>query len=263
MLRSLPLALLSIYAVLAFLVAGCGQTQTQQPDFAFTVTPVASIAQPGTGDAETLSFTVVNNFFQDFSGMPYSVFDLSSASPTTAIFTSTVTSFGPNAVVPLTATIPAPSLPGTHTYSVVLDPGHVVAESDEANNTANITLVYANGDLLFGSQTVGVSPAPPTSDTVQLTFVVNYQPTSTSAGTLTGVPYSVLADGVPVFIGSLPALTVNSSNIVQTAILPHIEPGTHIYTITIDQDNLVPESHEDNNVLTSPPVDVAAPSAPG
>ena len=255
MFRSLPLALISAYALFALMAGGCGQTQTQQPDFAFTVTPVASNPNPGTGDAETLSFSVINNYFQDFSGMPYSVFDLSSSTPTTAIFTSTVTSFGPGAVVQLTATIPAPSFPGSHTYRVFLDPQNLVAESNEDNNTADITLVYANGDLFFGNQTVTFTPANPTSqDHIQLTFVVNYQATSTSAGTLTGVPYSVLVDGIAVFTGTLPALTVNSTTIVQTDPLPPTRGGmSHIYTIILDPNNLVPETHEDNNSLLTPP----------
>lgn len=249
--RSLPLALLAPVVVLACLLSGCGETTpTQQPDFAFAVAPTASKPQPGTTDTEILSFSVVNNYFQDFSGMPYTVTD----SVAGLIFTGTVASFGPGAVVPLTVTIPPPAAPGPHTYTVMLDPQNQVAESDELNNVATVNLVYANGDLFFSSTSATVTPANPTDAdaNLQLTFGVTYSASSLSAGTISNLPFTVAKDGVVIFTGTLPALTPNSQTFVPV-ILPPDSAGTYIYTVTIDPGSpanpggLLPETDETNN----------------
>jgi hypothetical protein len=253
MFRSLTLALISVYAVFAFLAGGCGETQTQQPDFAYTVAPTASNLHPGTTDTEILSFSVINNYFQDFSGMPFSVFDLNSGSPTTAIFTGNVTAFGAGAVVALTATLPPPSVGGLHTYSVVLDPANLVAESDEANNTANVApLTYANGDLSFTTANATVAPASPTvNDPLQFTFGINFVANGT-AGTVSNLPYTIAEDGVQVFVGNLPALTPNNVTIVTTPALPAATAGAHTYVITIDPNGLLPETDKTNNSQSTP-----------
>lgn len=260
MLQPLSHALLVFCVILSSLLGGCGQTQTQQPDFSFAIPPSATPAQPGTSDAVTLSFSVFNNYFQDFSGMPFIIND--SAASNNPVFSGNVTSFGPNAVVPITAVLPVVAVGGFHTYTIILDPGNLVAVANPADKTADITLVYADGDLSFTTTTASVSPLNPTSsDFPVISFAVNYAASHPSAGVVTGLPYTVHEDGALIFSGLLPPLNPNTISIVSTAPLPMSPVGSHTYVVTIDPNNFLPETDETNNTQLTPVIVV--PSATG
>jgi CARDB len=134
---------------------------------------------------------------------------------------------------------------GTHTYAVIVDPTNVIAEQNETNNTARLSVLVADQDLSFGSPAPLITwPSTPNiTDQPTLTFTildtVNVAQVAPSA---VSVPYAITVNGVALsLIAPTPTSPVTMTPVGVTppvtqviVTLPALgTAGLFIYTITL------------------------------
>ncbi len=236
--------------LIVVIMSGCTSPGTpfSYLDVKISVGPSASPAQPVVGQATSINFTIRNTWNQPLTGVAWELRENTDPLvPTSgAIITSGVTdivAFGSSAQTFALGGLAK----GTHTYAVIVDPANVIAEQNETNNTAQLSVLVADQDLSFGSPAPVITwPSTPNiTDQPTLTFTildaVNVAQTTPIA---VSVPYTITVNGVTLLspITATPASPVSINPIgitppvtqVVTVTLPPLgSVGSFVYIITL------------------------------
>ena len=180
--------------------------------------------------------------------------------------------------------------PGEHTLSVTVDPGNLIDESDETDNTVSTVFTWGTGPAVAPDPSPEVLPvAAPPYEELTRSNLATYLPADWDGpmvmrGTASGVPITgrngyvqaftagivdyaitndsvvanptgfstkVLLDNFPIDTSAFVAGGSGGIWLVDVAVPAiHLTPGTHTLTLMIDSDNNVNESDEDDNVYT-------------
>jgi subtilase family serine protease len=133
--------------------------------------------------------------------------------------------------------------PGTHTIEVLADYNDYYYESDEANNTKEISVSVKSPDLAI--QAITWSPEIPSQgDNVDITFTIINQGTYKSDGCY--IDYYV--DGV--WIGNQYIEEINTGDTVTRTLPWTLANDYQSFKIIVDKENDVGESNESNNEKT-------------
>jgi subtilase family serine protease len=216
------------------------------------------VAQPSTSQVFDVVFPVRNTSNQPLT-VAYDIHENVIADPIDptsgpAVTGSvTVPAFG---VVSVTQSIPVQAA-GSHAWSIILDPGGLIAERNEANNTATLRVEVADFDVSFGSpapqvtvppvagdltidfaitNTNNAAAAAPTSADVNVAITIDGGGAVTVTSISSGAPLA--ADPLPITVGA--GLTVPVRLTVQRPAV-----GNHTYTIVLTP--TVADSNTANN----------------
>jgi len=253
-------AVLSVLLLAVVLVAGCyhNSVKSNGPAFAFagsttaSQSPTSAIAvspvEPGTLDAVTLSFALVNYTGNALPALYWQASLDSLAGPVVA--SGTIPAIGPfGTSSSISALVAAPAGGGTHTYFIYVDPANDLNQRTVQSNVAAVTITFADFDLSFAAAP-SVAPANPTTTTpLTISFSVANDDTSGNLTTATGVGYQVLEYGVAVASGTIPDILANGS-VGVAALIPAPTAGLHEYTVVINPGELIPEQDFTNNMLS-------------
>ncbi len=243
----------------ASLTVGSGQ-----PDL--IVTAIAwSPPSPVTGNAVTFSATIKN---QGTAATPSGVIhgvefrvdgvqtnwsDTSTASLAAGATRTVTANSGPSGSSTWTATA------GAHTILATVDDVNRIAESNESNNTLTASLTVGSGqpDLIV----TGIAwspPSPVTGNAVTFSATIKNQGTAaTPSGVVHRVSFSV--DGTQVnwsdtntsSLAAGASITLTANNGPSGSSTWTATSGTHTILANVDDTNLIAESNESNNTLSS------------
>jgi subtilase family serine protease len=243
------LTLLAIAAASLLLLPACQQQKTPTVNLSFASGAIATPGNPTAGQYVTVTFAVYDS---DSSGatltnVPWRI----ARDGVDGFAAGSISSLGANSTSALQSFSVLEATGTTHTYLIMIDPDNVIKESNENDNTQQLTLSWGvttppPGVNLYFAQPPAASPANPTGGTTfNLTFSVG---DASGDGTgVTNVDWTVARDGVPNFTtGTIPAIGANSSVGVS---IPLTEPsGSHTYQVTLDPSNTIIETNEGDNV---------------
>lgn len=246
------------FALLVVVAIGCtspGQAYGYL-DVKFSGVLAATPAQPAVNKALSLGFTIRNTYNQPLSGITYRVFPVTSLTPTltlgTQIGTDVTVSIPAYGSLYQTAAIPAQATAGDYSYAVVLDQSNTIAEQDETNNTAVITLTVADLDIAFGTPSASVDTPPVSPGDLTLHFVITNTANADAAAPLpANVTYVITIDAVVMPITpvtstlSSPVTVASGVSVPATVTVARPAIGSHTYTITLTSS--VSESSTTNN----------------
>jgi subtilase family serine protease len=206
---------------------------------AVTVSP----ANPSTTQGVTVSATVTNSGSTTAGNV---VWQLKVDGALIAI--GTIPSLAPNDSGSVSAANLGPYSAGSHVAELVVDPQNAIAESNEANNSANQAFVVTGlPDLVAGP--VSVNPAAPTDQQP-----VSVSATITNSGTTAAndVTWLLYVDATVVASGTVPSLAAGGSVPVSAPNVPPAALGLHLASLIIDTDNAINEEDEQNNSSAVP-----------
>ncbi|MBA3698353.1 MAG: hypothetical protein H0W78_05840 [Planctomycetes bacterium] len=212
--------------------------------------PTATPSQPVIGQATTIRFTVRNTWNQPLTGVVWELRETSAPASTLTSGTTDLIAFGSSVHEFVIASPTA----GTHTYEVVVDPGNLVVEQDETNNTSGtLTVLVADQDIAFDTVTapavtwpaMGMGMGSPhVDDAHTLTFTITntLNPAQLSPAATISVPFTITRNDVAVAYtatptspatvaaqsGVTPGSTAVSVNLPATG-----SAGAFVYTITL------------------------------
>ncbi|MBI5261283.1 MAG: M10 family metallopeptidase C-terminal domain-containing protein [Bradyrhizobium sp.] len=170
--------------------------------------------------------------------------------------------------------LPSNLAPGTYYIGGIADYDNVIAESNEANNTHNVTQITVTGpaqaDLTASFDSVSSTTIAAGGTTSVDFWLVNFGKGAAAAST-SGLYLSTDAtistsDTLLTTVASL-ALTANGTagyydhQAVSLALPSNLAPGTYYIGGIADYDNAIAESNEANNNHNVTPITVLAPSA--
>ncbi|MGE3540694.1 MAG: CARDB domain-containing protein [Candidatus Tectimicrobiota bacterium] len=139
------------------------------------------------------------------------------------------------------------SAPGRLTFSLTVDPEHVLPETSKANNTALKTIeTLPSVDLQVSPGDILVTPQPILRGT-EVTFAVRLHNTGTSLSPPTTVQYVVTDGQSAVHLGEH-TLQIEAGGTLQRSLTwraPHT--GLFTFTVHLDPAHLVPETQTQNN----------------
>ncbi len=142
--------------------------------------------------------------------------------------------------------------PQPHTFSVTVDPDNTIWESDETNNTANLTFNSKAPDLDI--RAIGWTPTEAAMGD-NITISVNVENRGTAPAD--GAKVTLSIDGKVVGTQTSGTIGIGES---QTLTFPWKLTSDHpVITAMADEDNQIPESNETNNTL-SRTADIIAPA---
>ncbi len=246
-----------IVALMSLFCGGCGTKPASTLDLTFASAPLYSPPAPTSGQIVTISFVVAVN---DSSSTPVSVPWRVFRDGVDGFLSGTTAAITPGTTAPQTVQVQEPS--GTHSYDIVLDPDGAIAESDENDNVAGVTITWggtpppAGVDLYFAVPPA-VSPANPAAGaTFTLSFTVG-NATGDGSG-VGGFDWSISRDGIPGYqTGTIPGLGPNATQSVSLNLIE--STGSHTFTVILDPNNTVSESNEgDNTQSVTVPVSFAS-----
>ena len=260
---------LLILVAVVLACVGCTSPGTNYGYLDVLIQPTAtsSVAQPSTSQAFVITFPVRNTHDQALT-VAYDIrqlalpTDLPTSGSSVQTGTLSIPAFG---TVNATLSLPAKAA-GSYTWSIVLDPTNLIAERNETNNTAVITVSVADFDVFFGSPAPTVT-VPPTAmaDLILDLAITNTNNVGAAAPTSASVNVAITIDGagavtVTSIMAGAPLATVTPPFVVGagttvpvriTVQRPAI--GNHTYTIVLTP--TVADSNVPNNtVIVSTPV---------
>lgn len=237
-------------------------------DLKISAGPSATPAQPGTTQSTELRFTLRNTWNQPIPDVTWELRNITDPMNVVVIDGDDlgdevdIPAFGS---VPITVPLGVLSA-GSHTYEVVVDPGNVIPEQDETNNTsATLTVVVADQDIAFSGTPVVTlgSPASSTDFTIAFTLTNTLHAEAVSPGGDITVPFEITDDEdavvTPVSPGSpLSAVVPGGTDttpgtITVTLTMPATNSaGKFVYTITLwpDDDSDGDDGNLNNNTRT-------------
>nr|WP_319374733.1 CARDB domain-containing protein [uncultured Methanobacterium sp.] len=211
-----------------------------------------------TAIADLTPTTITTNSSTMYTGLPYTVnvtiwnkgtlaannFNVTLYDGTTPIGQQTVSTLSPGSTTTLNYTYIS-NTPGTHTLKAQVDPNNTIPENNENNNiiTTNTT-VTAIADL------TPLNLQTPTTPYLNNTYTINA--TIKNNGTLDTGAFNVkLVDGTTTLgtqrITNLAAGTTTTLTWTWTP----TTTGTHTLTLNTDRNYEIPESNENNNIITT------------
>lgn len=257
--------------VVTLACVGCTSPGTAYAYLDALIQPLASssVVQPSTSQAFVITFPVRNtdnlpmtvgyDIRQNVIADPLPIDPLSGAVVQSG--SVLIPAFG---TVSVTLSVPAQATAGSYAWSIILDPGGLIAERNEANNTATKRVEVADFDISFAATPVITVPPTPATDLTIAFSITNTNnvaaaPTAANVNvmvTIDGgtavVPTSISA-GTPLAAATFP-LAVGAGLTVPVSITvarPAI--GNHTYTIVLTP--TVADSNVPNNTaLASTPV---------
>ena len=268
--RRYRVACAAAFALLVVVAIGCtspGQAYGYL-DVKFSGVLAATPAQPAVNKALSLGFTIRNTYNQPLSGITYRVFPVTSLTPTltlgTQIGTDVTVSIPAYGSLYQTAAIPAQATAGDYSYAVVLDQSNTIAEQDETNNTAVITLTVADLDIAFGTPSASVDTPPVSPGNLTLHFVITNTANADAAAPLpANVTYVITIDADPTPIVTTPgtpaspATVATGTSVPVTVTVPRPAGPTavssHTYTITLSS-SVTESSTTNNTAIATVPV---------
>ena len=256
--------------LVAVVVSGCTSPGTpfSYLDVKISVGPSASPAQPVVGQATSINFTIRNTWNQPLTAVAWEIRENSdplvpTSGPVIASGVTDIVAFGSSAQTFALGGLAK----GTHTYAVIVDPANVIAEQNESNNTAQLSVLVADQDLSFGSPAPVITwPSTPNiTDQPTLTFTIldTVNVAQTTPMTVI-VPFNITVNGVALSPITASPVTINPTAVtppvtqVVTVTLPALgSAGSFIYTITLS-----PAAGDDSvttNNITTVVVSIPAP----
>ncbi len=143
---------------------------------------------------------------------------------------------------------------GEHTIDVYIDPDDEIIEIDETNNEKSLTFSTSVPDLAV--KTINWTPIIPSiGDTVSITATVENRGRSEA----TEPRLTLHIDGSPVAYADI--APIESGGIATGEFSWTAEAGLHEIAVYADYDRLLPESNENNNMITRP-LTIEEPAAP-
>jgi hypothetical protein len=217
--------------LVAVVMSGCTSPGTpfSYLDVKISVGPTASPAQPVVGQATSINFTIRNTWNQPLTAVAWEIRENSdplvpTSGPIIASGVTDIVAFGSSAQTFALGGLAK----GTHTYAVIVDPANVIAEQNESNNTAQLSVLVADQDLSFGSPAPLITwPSTPNiTDQPTLTFTIldTVNVAQTTPMTVI-VPFTITVNGV-----ALSPITASPVTINPTAVTP---PVTQVVTVTL------------------------------
>ncbi len=225
------------------------------PNWTFGGPLVAAPAQPADGDRVAITVAVLSN---GDVGAPAGVVRIYDGDPAAG-----GAPIGPDLAVPplapgqsanLTATWDTLGKAGSHTLVAVIDPDGRVAELSKADNQASLAITVAAApagvDLEVRSGDLAVNPPQPAGLPVQLAISAVVRNNGQ-----TGVPAADvrLYLGTPAggtVLGDVSVAVPGRSSAVANFVYTLTTPGTTLFTVVADPDNLIPETDKTNNAAT-------------
>jgi hypothetical protein len=251
------------FIIIAAAVHGCTSPGTAYGYLDVLVQPSAysSVVQPSTSQAFVITFPVRNTHNQALT-VAYDIHENVIADPidpTSDISpmvsgSVVVPAFG---TVKVTQSIPIQAA-GSHAWSIVLDPGGLINERNETNNTATLRVEVADFDVSFGAPAPQVTVPPVTGDLTIDFAITNTNNAAAASPTSADVNVAITIDGagavtvtsissgsplgppgpLPITVGA--GVTVPVSITVQRPAI-----GNHTYTIVLTP--TVADSNVTNN----------------
>lgn len=263
---------LIIIVVVALACVGCTSPGTAYAYRDALIQPLAtsSVVQPSTSQAFVITFPVRNtdnqpmtvgyDIRQNVIADPLPIDPLSGAVVQSG--SVLIPAFG---TVNVTLSVPAQATAGSYAWSIILDPGGLIAERNETNNTATKRIEVADFDISFAATPVITVPPTPATDLTIAFSITNTNNVAAAAPTAASVNVTVTIDGgtavvptsisagTPLAAATFP-LAVGAGLTVPVSITvarPAI--GNHAYTIVLTP--TVADSNVPNNTaLASTPV---------
>jgi hypothetical protein len=232
-------------AVMLVALAPCGCDSPGEPfayrDLKTSIGPSTTPGQPVDGQATTLTFTVRNTWNQPLAGVAWEVRANSdplvpTSGSVVASGTTDLAAFGSSAQSVSLGALAK----GSHTFAVLIDPANTVAEENEGNNTAQVTVLVADQDVTFGTPAPAVtwSTSANTTDQATLTFTIasTVDAAQTSPSPVT-VPFAITRNGDPLTVTAAPAspasVAPNGTTAVTVTLPATGSAGTFVYTVTL------------------------------
>jgi hypothetical protein len=252
------------FIIIAAAVHGCTSPGTAYGYLDVLVQPSAysSVVQPSTSQAFVITFPVRNTHNQALT-VAYDIHENVIADPIAPTSgpvaaggsgSVTVPAFG---TVNVALAIPAKAA-GSYAWSIVLDPGGLISERNETNNTATLRVEVADFDVSFGAPAPQVTVPPATGDLTIDFAITNTNNAAAAAPTSADVNVAITIDGAGAVTvtsissgsplgppGPLP-ITVGAGVTVPVSItVQRPAVGNHTYTIVLTP--TVADSNVPNN----------------
>jgi subtilase family serine protease len=135
--------------------------------------------------------------------------------------------------------------PQQYTVTVTADQGDAVEESDETNNTGDLTFAVTQADLVIGTFTFSPS-SPTTGDTITFSTTVK----NTGEGTAHASRLAIKVGGGSPVLFTVPALLPGATSTAITRKVFLGTAGSYSATAVADSGNAVTESSESNNTAS-------------
>lgn len=260
-----------IICATAFACVGCTSPGTAYAylDVVAQPTVSSSIVQPSTSQAFVITFPVRNSYNQDLT-VGYDIRQNVIADPIVPTsggppVQSTIVLVPAFSTVNVTLSVPAQATAGSYAWSIILDPGSLIAERNETNNTATKRIEVADFDIFFAATPVITVPAAPATDLTIAFSITNTNNVAAAAPTSASVNVAVSIDagtpvtptsisaGTPLAVATFPIAVGAGLTVPVSITVARPAIGNHTYTIVLTP--TVADSNVPNNtVIVSTPV---------
>jgi subtilase family serine protease len=234
---------LAVLMVAMFLPCGCdspGEPFAYR-DLKTSIGPATSPVQPVDGQSTTVTFTLRNTWNQALTGVAWEVRANSdplvpTSGSVVASGTADIAAFGSSAQNVALGALAK----GSHTFAVLVDPANAVAEENESNNAAQVTVLVADQDVAFGTPAPAVAwpTSANTTDQATLTFTIasTVDAAQTSPSPVS-VPFAITRNGDPLTVTAVPSspasVAPNGTTTVTVTVPATGSAGTFVYTVTL------------------------------